>query len=256
MVTRSSRFRIPLAIRRSFDLAPHGASICAPPADNFGSGAPPADVLRSAADQMVPELGSNDRTGRLHHGGCRIPPRGTAGPRPCGGGGARTASVGTGHGFEFSLYYPLRWREEMKTLTIVFAGLVGVAAASLQATAQTSPNEIKVTAKKYEFNPSTIKVKQGDHVRLVVTALDHDHGFKLEAFNIEQLLKKGEAVTIEFTADKAGTFPIECSHFCGFGRSLPGAACRPCSATLGSRAGHEGFSHIHTRSRAVTRCRD
>jgi plastocyanin len=86
----------------------------------------------------------------------------------------------------------------MKTLTIFFAGLAGVAAASLQATAQTSPNEIKVTAKKYEFNPRTIKVKQGDHVRLVVTALDHDHGFKLEAFNIEQLLKKGEAVTIEF----------------------------------------------------------
>ena len=53
----------------------------------------------------------------------------------------------------------------MKTLTIVFAGLVVVAAASLQAAAQTTPNEIKVTAKKYEFNPSTIKVKQGDHPR-------------------------------------------------------------------------------------------
>jgi SAM-dependent methyltransferase len=52
---------------------------------------------------------------------------------------------------------------------------------------------------------------------LVVTALDHDHGFKLEAFNIDQLLKKGDAVTIEFTADKAGTFPFECSHFCGLG---------------------------------------
>jgi cytochrome c oxidase subunit 2 len=93
----------------------------------------------------------------------------------------------------------------MKTLRIAFAGLVAVAAASLQTTAQITPNEIKVTAKKYEFNPSAIKVKQGDHVRLVVTALDHDHGFKLEAFNIDQLLKKGDAVTIEFTADKAGT---------------------------------------------------
>jgi len=105
----------------------------------------------------------------------------------------------------------------VKPLRIVFAGLVAVAAASLQAAAQTAPNEIKVTAKKYEFNPSAIKVKQGDHVRLVVTALDHDHGFKLDAFNIDQLLKKGEAVTIEFTADKTGTFPFECSHFCGLG---------------------------------------
>jgi len=105
----------------------------------------------------------------------------------------------------------------MKTIRIVFAGLVVLATASLQATAQTTPNEIKVSAKKYEFDPSAIKVKQGDHVRLVVTALDHDHGFKLEAFNIDQLLKKGEAVTIEFTADKAGTFPFECSHYCGLG---------------------------------------
>ena len=105
----------------------------------------------------------------------------------------------------------------MKTLRIVIAGLAALAAASLPAAAQTTPNEIKITAKKYEFNPSAIKVKQGDHVRLVVTALDHDHGFKLEAFSIDQLLKKGEAVTIEFTADKAGTFPFECSHFCGLG---------------------------------------
>ena len=106
------------------------------------------------------------------------------------------------------------WREEKMTFKIVFTGLVVIAAASLQAGAQT---EINVTAKKYEFDPSTIKVKQGNHVRLVITALDHDHGFKLEAFNIDQLLKKGEAVPIEFSADKAGTFPFECSHFCGLG---------------------------------------
>jgi len=78
-------------------------------------------------------------------------------------------------------------------------------------------NEIKVTAKKYEFNPSVIKVKQGDHVRLAITALDHDHGFKLAAFNIDQQLPKGETTTVEFTADKTGTFPFQCSHYCGFG---------------------------------------
>lgn len=77
--------------------------------------------------------------------------------------------------------------------------------------------EIKVTAKKYEFSPNVIRVKQGDHVKLVVTALDRDHGFKLEAFDIDQRLKKGEPTTIEFTADRAGTFPFQCSDFCGMG---------------------------------------
>jgi cytochrome c oxidase subunit 2 len=78
-------------------------------------------------------------------------------------------------------------------------------------------HEIKVTAKKYEFIPSSIHVKKGEHVRLVITATDHDHGFKLAAFNVHQALPKGENTTVEFTADKAGTFPIVCSHVCGFG---------------------------------------
>jgi heme/copper-type cytochrome/quinol oxidase subunit 2 len=77
--------------------------------------------------------------------------------------------------------------------------------------------EIRVTAKKYEYDPAVITVKQGEHVKLVITALDHDHGFKIDAFHIDQLLKKGEPTTIEFTADTPGTFPFQCSHFCGLG---------------------------------------
>ncbi len=77
--------------------------------------------------------------------------------------------------------------------------------------------EIKMTAKKYRFDPNEITVKKGQHVKLLITALDRDHGFKLEAFNINQKLKKGETETIEFTADKTGTFPFQCSEFCGLG---------------------------------------
>jgi hypothetical protein len=38
--------------------------------------------------------------------------------------------------------------------------------------------EIRMTAKKYEYDPAVITVKEGEHVRLIITALDHDHGFK------------------------------------------------------------------------------
>jgi heme/copper-type cytochrome/quinol oxidase subunit 2 len=78
-------------------------------------------------------------------------------------------------------------------------------------------SEIRVTARKYEFSPNEIKAKRGDHIRLVITALDRSHGFKLEAFHIDQKLQKGKPVTVEFTADQTGTFPFECSHFCGLG---------------------------------------
>ena len=77
--------------------------------------------------------------------------------------------------------------------------------------------EIRITAKKYEYDPAVITVSQGEHVKLVITALDHDHGFKIDAFHIDELLKKGEQTTIEFTADTTGTFPFQCSHFCGLG---------------------------------------
>jgi cytochrome c oxidase subunit 2 len=77
--------------------------------------------------------------------------------------------------------------------------------------------EIRMTAKKYEYDPGVITVKQGEHVRLIIMPLDHDHGFKIDAYHIDELLKKGEPTTIEFTADTTGTFPFQCSHFCGLG---------------------------------------
>jgi cytochrome c oxidase subunit 2 len=77
--------------------------------------------------------------------------------------------------------------------------------------------EIRIAAKKYEYDPGVITVKQGEHVRLIITALDHDHGFKIDAYHIDELLKKGEQRTIEFTANESGTFPFQCSHFCGLG---------------------------------------
>lgn len=87
--------------------------------------------------------------------------------------------------------------------------------------AQAAPqvHEIQMTAKKYEFSPNPIRVKKGERVRLIITATDRDHGIKIEAFGVEQRLKKGVPTTVEFTADKAGTFPFKCSVHCGFGHS-------------------------------------
>ena len=98
-------------------------------------------------------------------------------------------------------------------LTLTLAGAI---VAHSQDTA-TSATEIQMTAKKYEFSPDTITVKQGDHVKLIITALDRDHGIQIEAYQIKEKLPKGKPVTIEFTADKAGTFPFKCSVFCGMG---------------------------------------
>lgn len=96
---------------------------------------------------------------------------------------------------------------------------LGALAQDAASNSQAAPNvhEIQVTAKKYEFSPNPIRVKKGESVRLIITATDHDHGIQLDAFHIKQKLKKGVPTTIEFTPDKAGTFPFKCSVFCGLG---------------------------------------
>ena len=101
--------------------------------------------------------------------------------------------------------------------------ILGLAAALMvteiggQAQSTASGPEIQMTAEKYEFKPNTVTVKKGDQVKLVITALDHDHGFKIDALQINQKLPKGQPVTVEFTAGQAGTFPFQCSQFCGLG---------------------------------------
>ena len=109
----------------------------------------------------------------------------------------------------------------MRILSTACLALLIVAAAVMargQATATSQQvREIQMTAKKYAFDPNTITVKKGEHVKLIITAVDHDHGFKLDEFGINQKLIRGAPTTIEFTADKAGTFPFKCSEFCGMG---------------------------------------
>lgn len=93
---------------------------------------------------------------------------------------------------------------------------------------------IEVTAKKFEYSPSPVHVNAGTKVQLKITAIDHDHGFKIAAvpggsesdnksgllFSSPQdcwQLKKGETTTIEFVAQERGTYTFKCCHTCGLG---------------------------------------
>lgn len=94
--------------------------------------------------------------------------------------------------------------------------LAGTAHAGAQAPAP-GVHEITMTARNFEFDPSVITVKKGEKVRLLITSADHDHGIEIKGYDINQVLKNGDITTIEFTADKAGTFPFRCSVPCGHG---------------------------------------
>lgn len=85
-----------------------------------------------------------------------------------------------------------------------------------QATTPADPSrEIKVTARRFEFQPKTITVHKGEPVRLVITSEDVDHGFALKEFGVNETVEARQTKVIQFTPDHEGRFAFACSVFCG-----------------------------------------
>ena len=81
----------------------------------------------------------------------------------------------------------------------------------------TAPQEIKITAKRFQYSPNAIEVKMGIPVRLILTSLDTTHGFSLPDFKVEKTIAPGKQTIVEFTPDKIGEFHFHCSVYCGSG---------------------------------------
>jgi cytochrome c oxidase subunit II len=79
------------------------------------------------------------------------------------------------------------------------------------------PRAIVITAKRFEFVPSTITLKKGETVKLVVTSEDVTHGLFIRPLKIDTDLTPGESQQITVTPQSAGTFTAICHHFCGAG---------------------------------------
>lgn len=76
---------------------------------------------------------------------------------------------------------------------------------------------IEVKASKYKFEPNPIVVKLGEKVRLVVTSTDVAHGIAISEFNVKLPVSAGKTESVEFIADKKGSFHAYCSVYCGSG---------------------------------------
>ena len=59
--------------------------------------------------------------------------------------------------------------------------------------------------------PSSVMVQQGDEVELtLINKLDDPHGFKIEAFGIEEVVQPKAQTTVKFTASKTGAHSYIC----------------------------------------------
>ena len=101
-----------------------------------------------------------------------------------------------------------------------FVAILALSAALLPASATLADpvHEFTVVNIEYEGSklwlPGTLVVHKGDKVKIKlinnVKADPNQHGFKIAAVNVEEVVTRGEPKTVEFTADKEGVFPITC----------------------------------------------
>lgn len=119
----------------------------------------------------------------------------------------------------------------------VFLVVLGLARNAASAKKQVLPPLVlHMTAKDFEFDPSEIHVRQGTTVQLLVTSMDHTHGIRISPFPDGRApntppglsfpygqdcykLKKGDQVTVEFTAYDPGTYSFQCCKACGSGHN-------------------------------------
>jgi len=95
-----------------------------------------------------------------------------------------------------------------------------LALAALPAAAETKV--VRMTAERFSFFPSQIRVKAGTVVEFHIHSEDTNHGFRIPAAGIDQVIPKrgkGELKVI-YHAERPGRYEFECSKPCGAGHTI------------------------------------
>lgn len=108
---------------------------------------------------------------------------------------------------------------EIAAVILVLATIVGLPAAVLGYESLRHSGYdgqvITLTGAHGAWSQDTIRVKQGEKLRLRLTSNDVVHGFMLKAFDIEiDEVYPGKEKVIDFVADEAGTFAFVCTILC------------------------------------------
>ena len=133
----------------------------------------------------------------------------------------------------------LAYIREKKVYLIILSGLVLALTIPLLIRfmpLETRTHHISFKAEKYGYSPSRIVVNRGDKIVLKPTSMDVTHGFLLDGYPVEFIIKQqginylkytwedddgnlnadwDKVSEIEFVADKSGKFTFRCTQICG-----------------------------------------
>ncbi len=88
------------------------------------------------------------------------------------------------------------------------SGAMGPTSAGPTAQEPPSRRDIAITAKDYRFSPDRLDVTQDELVRLTVRSDDVAYSFNIDEYRVSRRIPAGGSVTVEFHADRPGTFPF------------------------------------------------
>lgn len=79
-------------------------------------------------------------------------------------------------------------------------------------TGKSSTRTFTVEGSNFSFSLKEMRVKKGDTVKVVFTNKDGFHDWSLDEFSaVTKQIPAGQSETVQFVADKAGTFEYYCS---------------------------------------------
>ena len=76
---------------------------------------------------------------------------------------------------------------------------------------------VAITAKRFEFSPSEITLKQGETVTLQLRSEDTTHGLFVRPLGIDKDIVPGATTEVTITPKEPGRYRAICDHFCGAG---------------------------------------
>jgi cytochrome c oxidase subunit 2 len=101
------------------------------------------------------------------------------------------------------------------TAIVLIVGAAASAGSLLRAAEELKVITIK--AKRFEFNPKEITLRQGETVKLQLTSEDVTHGFFLRPLGIDEDIVPGKTTEVVVTPKTPGRYTTICDHFCGVG---------------------------------------
>ena len=96
--------------------------------------------------------------------------------------------------------------------------LLGGAFWSSSVAAAQAAQVVDITAERFTFTPSEIRVKAGTQLEIRLQSDDTAHGFRIIGTDIDlELPKRGRGVATATFQPQAGRYTFECSRLCGAG---------------------------------------